>query len=225
MHQLDKKDNGVQHSTVLAFVDYRKAFDSVEIPAILEAIENHGVDPTYINILKHTYQNATSFIRLHKDSDPFKLEKGARQGDCISPKLFTACLEQVFRKLNWEEMGIKIDGQMLNNLRFADDIVLVSEDPGELQEMLEQLNTESKAVGLKMNLSKTQVMFNDLIEEENQKIKIDGATLKAVKSYTYRGQLVSMDSNKEIEVNDASHMAGKHLAEPLVSSKVKFQTA
>ena len=45
--------------------------------------------------------------------------------------------------MNWE-MGIKIDGKMFNNLRFADDIILASEDPNELQTKVEQLN----AVGL-----------------------------------------------------------------------------
>ena len=50
-------------------------------------------------------------------------------------------------------MGNKIDGEMFNSLRFASDILLTSEDPEELQTMLEQLNVESKAVGLETNLS------------------------------------------------------------------------
>ena len=51
--------------------------------------------------------------------------------------------------------------------------------------MLEQLNVESKAVGLEMNLSKTQVMFNNNIDENDQNIRIDGFQLKVVTSYTY----------------------------------------
>ena len=200
MHQLIEKTSEYNMQLCLAFVDYRKAFDSIEIPAMLDAIKCHGVDPTYVNILKHIYQNATSFIRLHKDSEPFKLQKGVRQGDCISPKLFTACLEQVFRKLDWEERGIKIDGEAFNNLRFADDIVLASEDPEELQAMLNKLNEESKAIGLEMNLSKTQVMFNELIDEEDQTIQVDGETLKVVSSYTYLGQLVTTHPSKESEI-------------------------
>lgn len=200
MHQLIERTSEYNIPLCLAFVDYRKAFDSVEIPAVLEAIEQHGVDQTYINILRHIYQNATSFIRLHRDSEPFKLEKGVRQGDCISPKLFTACLEQIFRELDWEEMGIKIDGEWLSNLRFADDIVLTSKDPEELQTMLEQLNTKSKAIGLEMNLSKTQVMFNELVDGQDRVVVIDGTQLKVVNSYTYLGQLVTFDSSKEKEV-------------------------
>ena len=112
MHQLKKKCAEYNILLCLIFVDYCKAFDSVK--------------------------NMTSFIRLHKESEPFKLEKGKRQGDYISPKLFTVCLEQIFRKLNWEEMGIKKDGETFNSFRFADDITLVSEDSEELQTILEQ---------------------------------------------------------------------------------------
>ena len=45
-------------------------------------------------------------------------------------------------------MGTKMDGEMFNNLSFVGEILLASEDPEELQTMLEQLNIESKAVGL-----------------------------------------------------------------------------
>ena len=65
-------------------------------------------------------------------------------------------------------MGIKIDGEWLNNLRFADDIVLISKDPQELQAMINQLNTYSKAIGLEMNLFKTQIIFNELVDAQDQ---------------------------------------------------------
>ena len=199
MHQLIEKTSEYNMPLCLAFVDYRKAFDSVEIPAVLEAIKSQGVEQAYVNMLNHIYQHASAFIRLHKDSDIFKLGKGVRQGDCISPKLFTACLENVFRKLNWEEKGIKIDGEMFTHLRFADDIVLASHDPNELQTMLKELNRESKKVGLEMNLSKTQVMFNELINDDPE-IKIDQTPLKNVTSYTYLGQLITTLPNKEQEI-------------------------
>ena len=150
MHQLIEKCAEYNISLCLAYVNNCKPFDLVEIPAVLEVIQHNGVDPMNINILKHIYQNTTSFIILHKVSEPFKQEKEVRQADCISPKLFTACLEQIFRKLNWEEMGIKIDGEMFNNLRLADDIVLASENPKELQAMLEQQMLKAKLLAEKL---------------------------------------------------------------------------
>nr|XP_027217367.1 uncharacterized protein LOC113809892 [Penaeus vannamei] len=96
----------------MAFVDYQKAFDSVDIHKVHESIKNQ--------------------------------DKGVRQGDTTSPKLFTACLESVFQNLDWETKGIKIDGEYLSHLRFADAIVLVANNLQDLQQMLNELNNESK---------------------------------------------------------------------------------
>ena len=63
-------------------------------------------------------------VHLHKESEKIRIKRGVRQGDTISPKLFTATLESIFRRLNWENKGVKIDGEFLSNLRFADDIFL-----------------------------------------------------------------------------------------------------
>ena len=79
--------------------------------------------------------------------------RGVRQGDTISPKLFTATLESIFRRLNWENKGVKIDGEFLSNLRFADDIFLCTETPQKLQQMLQELSDESRRMGLKMNIA------------------------------------------------------------------------
>ena len=60
-------------------------------------------------------------VHLHKESEKIRIKKGVSQGDTISPKLFTATLEMIFRRLNWENKGVKIGVEFLSNLRFADD--------------------------------------------------------------------------------------------------------
>ena len=75
-----------------AFVDYEKAFDSIKFTPLFTALANQGVDPAYYTILRDLYNGATSTLKLHKDSNKISLERGVRQGDNISPKLFTACL-------------------------------------------------------------------------------------------------------------------------------------
>ena len=49
-------------------------------------------------------------IHLHKESVKIRIKREVRQGDTISLKLFTATLESIFRWLNWENKGVKIDG-------------------------------------------------------------------------------------------------------------------
>ncbi|KAG1670086.1 Exosome complex component MTR3 [Nymphon striatum] len=105
-------------------------------------------------MLDQIFGLGTSNIKLHTNTNKIRLEKGVRQGDSISPKLFTACLENVFRGLNWTSKGIPINGDRLTNLRFADDVVLFSESPQELQLMVEELRTASSKVGLEINLNR-----------------------------------------------------------------------
>ena len=115
----------------------------------------------YIEILKDIYTDSSVTVHLHKESEKVRIKRGVRQGDTVSPKLFTATLESVFRRLNRENKGVKIDGEFLSNLRFADDIFLCTETPQELQQMLQELSDESRRMGLKMNIAKPKVMVVD----------------------------------------------------------------
>ena len=56
-------------------------------------------------------------------------------------------------------MGIMANGERLNHLQFADDIVLIGNDGTEIEDML-NLNDESRTLGLKINMKKTKIMYN-----------------------------------------------------------------
>ena len=153
VNQLQEKANEYNMPLCFAFVDYEKAFDSIEFEPLFEGLKNQGVDEAYLNILRNLYSEATSVLRLHKDSEKFKLGRGARQGDNISPKLFTSCLQHaIINKINWENKGVRIDGEHLSHLIFADDIVLIANSTSKLQDMLQDIHDISKPVGLKMHL-------------------------------------------------------------------------
>ncbi|XP_064083069.1 uncharacterized protein LOC135199083 [Macrobrachium nipponense] len=82
----------------------------------MSVLVEQGVDSVFINVLRHIYDHAPSFIRLHKDSEPFQLKRGVvRKGDTRSPKLYTACPKRAFRQLNWREKGIRIDEEYLTH--------------------------------------------------------------------------------------------------------------
>ena len=66
-------------------------------------------------------------MKLHRYSDRISLQRGLRQGDNISPRLFTACLQDaIINQINWDDKGINIDGEHVSHLIFSDDIVLVA---------------------------------------------------------------------------------------------------
>ena len=78
----------------------------------------------------------------------------------LSPKLFSAVLGNVFRKLYSEDLGLHIDGRKLRHLRFADDLILLDESKKKIEKGTQTLKTESSNVGLRMNITKTKLMTN-----------------------------------------------------------------
>ena len=147
-----------------------------------------------------TYTHSSVTVHLHKESEKIRIKRGVRQGDTISPKLFTATLESIFRRLNWENKGVKIDGEFPSNLRFADDVFLCTETPQEtpqeLQQMLQELSDESRRMGLKMNIAKTKVMVVD-----NTPINVNNVLIENVPGYVYLGQHYSLkEKNQDKEI-------------------------
>ena len=112
INQLKEKCREYNIPRSVAFVDYEKAFDSVQTQAILISLQEQGIKDLYIEILKDIYTDSSVTVRLHKESEKIRIKRGVRQEDTISPKLFTATLplESIFRRLNWENKGVKIDG-------------------------------------------------------------------------------------------------------------------
>ena len=67
----------------MAFVDYEKAFDSIQHRAVFEAMRAHGVQEKYINTIKETYAEGTAQVRTENLSGKIKIMKGVRQCDTL----------------------------------------------------------------------------------------------------------------------------------------------
>ena len=68
----------------------------------------------------------------------------------MSPDMFTSTVQEIFKRINIKT-GVKINGERLSNLRFADDIILFVGSEEHLENLLKDLNVEGKRNGLKMN--------------------------------------------------------------------------
>ena len=157
VNQIIEKTEEINPPLYLAFVDYTKAFDTVEHTSVLQALERQGIEHKYIRILRNLYNEAHAKVTIKKECHTFKLERGVWRGDPILPKLFTSLLEDTFWSMNWGgKYGDSLDGSRLSNLRFAEDIVLFARKPGNLQTMLQALSNSSRKTGLEMNMNKTK---------------------------------------------------------------------
>ncbi|EYC43943.1 hypothetical protein Y032_0476g2139 [Ancylostoma ceylanicum] len=174
----------------LTFIDLKKAFDTIETEAVLEALGNQGVPTQYIRIFRGLYSNFTTRISPFYDDITIDVRRGVRQGDTVSPKLFTATLEDVMRRLEWDNMGVRVDGRLLHHLRFADDIVLITPSITQAERMLADFDDACGKIGLQLNLTKTMFMRNGWVS--NAPFSLNGTTISECSSYVYLGREVNM---------------------------------
>uniref|UniRef100_A0A8R1E8A4 Reverse transcriptase domain-containing protein n=1 Tax=Caenorhabditis japonica TaxID=281687 RepID=A0A8R1E8A4_CAEJA len=203
-----------QQPLTLVFIDFHRAFDSVEPQAIWESLKSQGVQPAYIALLQQCYTNCTTTITLFHKKIEISITRGVRQEDPISPNLFSACLESVFNKMSWQHLrgdgddendkakllpGIRINGQNLTHLRFADDIVLVASIPKAASLMIQELVEMCGKVGLRMNTNKTKVMRIKFSSQSPVNVTDNNATtcIEEVNEYDYLGGL--LNHNNELE--------------------------
>ena len=148
--------------------------------------------------MEDIYTDATATIQIDNDvSKQIHMKRGVRQGDTISPKIFTTAIEEVFKNLDMDKRGVNIDGEWLTDLRFADDVALTTTSVKDMEVQLNNLNTESQKIGLKIHKGKTKFMTNYPTEES---IEIENDQIEKVDSYKYLGQTVKLEDNTREEV-------------------------
>ena len=93
------------------------------------------------------------------------------------------------------QAGIKIAGRNINNLRYADDTILMAESE-ELKSLLMKVKVESEKVGLKLNIQKTQIMASSPITSW----EIDGETVETASDFILEGSKITADGDCSHEI-------------------------
>ena len=124
-----------QKDIYACFIDYSKAFDTVKHQELLQCLKTTDIEENYIALIANLYWQQKTIVKINNDiSEPLKIEKGVRQGCVLSPALFNLYTDIIFRNID-QRPGIKIGGHTINNLRYADDTVLLAENETELQQI------------------------------------------------------------------------------------------
>ena len=141
-------------------IDYAKAFDCVDHQKLWKILKEMGIPDHLTCLLRNLYAGQEATVRTgHGTTDWFQIGKGVHQGCILSPCLFNFYAKYIMRNTGLEEAyaGIKIVGRNINNLRYADDTILMAESK-ELKIFLVKVKEESEKVGLKLNIQKTKIM-------------------------------------------------------------------
>ena len=136
---------------IMIFLDFQKAFDSVEWDFILECLESFNFGPEFVGWVKAFYKNIQScIINNSTTSGFFILECGVRQGDPLSPYLFVLAAEAlaIAVRQNKAIIGINIGKEETKLLQYADDMTATLSDINSLVVLLDLLEVYKNASGL-----------------------------------------------------------------------------
>ena len=176
----------------LAFLDFRKAFDSVWHDALLYKIwSRFGIKGKLWRLVKMLLSN--NYVRVQIASvktDFTKLEAGTRQGGMGSPFLFNLFIDDAVEELEASGCGVTVADLVLACLLYADDVVLFGSSPESLQTLLSTIGRWAEKWRLTFNVKK----FKILVVVENKKglfrnsiFTLQGESVSIVREFDYLG--------------------------------------
>ena len=196
---------------LLLLIDFEKAFDSLSWSFINKVLKIFNFLPSIINWITVFYKNSCSAVTQCGHLSPFfKLGRGCRQGDPISPYLFILCAEILSIRIrnNKNIKGIKIDNVELKFSQYADDAsAFLDGSKTSLEETLQELETFADISGLKTNSDKTQVVWIGAKKYSTDSIKTRWKLSWGATQFRLLGITFNVDLDKIIGINYTDRIA------------------
>lgn len=178
------------------FLDLSKAFDLVCYDLLWQKLKQSSVPDGLIRIFQYWYNNQVNVVRWSGAySAPYRLECGVRQGGLTSPKLFNLYVNELIETLSSTHVGCHVGDVCLNNISYADDMVLLSASVCGLSRLIGICEKYAKEHGLLYNVSKSECMVfrAKRCPDYLAAIKLNGVLLKKVDTFKYLGHILTSD--------------------------------
>ena len=144
----------------LAFLDMRKAFDSVGHPTIDRAMKRAGVPAPLRTLIMSGYDSTTTTFKVGGVvTTPCNIGRGVKQGDPLSPLLFNLVIDELASEVQSLGVGVRLSPTVkVSLLAFADDLVLVGETKFGLQMLVRRTLDVLEEGGLEVNPAKCKTL-------------------------------------------------------------------
>ena len=143
-----KKQQSSRNTFYFCFIDYAKAFDCVGHNKLWKNIQEVGIPDHLTCLLRNLFAGQEATVRTGQQigwERSFQIGKVVHQNYILSPCLFNLCAKYIMlnARLDEAQVGIKIAGRHINNLRYADDTTLIAESKEELKSLLMKVKEEN----------------------------------------------------------------------------------
>lgn len=182
-HLVDKAFKSSSYLFV-CFVDFKKAFDTINRNALFGKLCRLNVNGAFLDILKSMYREVLFSVKLQNGlTESFTSKIGVKQGCILSPTLFSIYLNDLVDIFDNTCDPVALNDKLVSCLMYADDLVLVSKSAAGLQTCLDRLQNYCDKWDLTVNLDKTNIM-------------IFNKSGRVLKGYTFKY------NNHEVEIID-----------------------
>ena len=187
----------------LCMLDIKKAFDRVCRPWVWHKMYELGLKGKIWRTVKNMFSNIHGKVKVDDIySQEFPIHAGVVQGSRLGPILFSIFINKLIREVKSASKGATLaDGTRLQILCFADDIMLISDNPTDLQKMIDVCYKYACDHSFKFSIKKSKIMIIHHKPKQHQQLQwhLGGETLGRVKTYKYLGvdlcQCVGLGSN------------------------------
>ena len=183
------------------FIDFEKAFDSVDRHTLWRLMKHYGIPEKIISIVQSIYQGMfCRVVHSGQISESFEVKTGVRQGCLLSPFLFLLVIDWIMKTVTSNRNnGIQWTLlTQLDDLDFADDLALLSHNKKQMQNKTDLLKVVSEKTGLKINKGKTEEM--KINTSVTTPITVVGEHVKEVESFVYLGSVVDKKGGTDQDV-------------------------
>lgn len=201
LHSLIELLKSQRKKLFCCFIDFSRAFDTVWRAGLWRKLLSNNINGKILRIIKSMYEDIKSCVTINNEtSGLFSCSTGVQQGENLSPLLFSLYLndlETYFETCRHNGVTIEIISETLNMytkiflLLYADDTIIVAEDPVDFQACLNSFLDYCNVWKLNINFNKTKIIIFGARNTNVFNFHIGDNDIEIIKQYKYLGVVFS----------------------------------
>ena len=200
LKEVVKTNLGKKSNVYANFIDLSKAFDMVDHFVLGEKLLEAGLPVDIVIILCCYLRNQTASVKWNNQISDYKnIEYGVRQGGILSPFLFNFYINHIINNISSLQVGCRLGLSRINIILYADDVVLLTNDPYDANFIYLKFKLHIERLNLKINENKSKCLIFRLIKRVPSNI-LNVLSLEAVDEYLYLGHLLKYDLDDCIDM-------------------------